>query len=40
MKVTPPTLSDYMMEVIKGMKNNVAVGTENLQAECLKHGAN
>jgi hypothetical protein len=39
-EVTPRTKSDYLMEVIKGMKNNVAVGTDNLQAEGLKHGAN
>jgi hypothetical protein len=35
MKVTLKTC-DYVMEVIKGMKNNEAADTDNLQAECLK----
>jgi hypothetical protein len=40
MKITPPTTSLYVKEVIKGMKNNEAAGTDNLQAECLKYGGN
>jgi hypothetical protein len=36
MKISPPIIYDYVKEVIKGMKNNKAAGTDNLQAECLK----
>jgi hypothetical protein len=40
MKVTPTTTSDYVKEVVKGVKNNESAGTDNLQAECLKYGGN
>jgi hypothetical protein len=40
MKVTPPTTSDYVKEVVKGLENDEAAGTDNLQAECLKYGSN
>lgn len=37
MKITAPTTSDEVTEVIKSVKNNEATSTDNLQAESLKN---
>ena len=40
MKITPPASSDEVKEVMKGMKNNQAAGTDRLQGERFKYGGN
>ena len=40
MKITPPTASDKVKEMMKGMKNNQAARTDILWSNISKYGGN